>query len=66
MRYPAGSDQVGARRVRTQRNEQKGQKPTLVNKVSGKASEGEANPPEALAYNFSHLQTEIAIRCSQQ
>lgn len=35
--YRAGNDQVGARRVRTRRNEQKARGPTLANKVSGKA-----------------------------
>jgi len=33
----AGNGEVGARRVRTQRNEQNGRGPTLANKVSGKA-----------------------------
>ena len=38
--YREGNDPVGARRIRTWRNEQKTRGPTLANKVSGKAPYG--------------------------
>jgi len=35
--YPVGNDEVGARQVRTLRNEQKCRRATLANKVNGEA-----------------------------
>ena len=63
----AGNDEVGARRVRTRRNEQKYRGATLANKMSGKAPlTAKVNLLSDPAYKVFRLRDGIPTPCSRR